>query len=192
MLIENQKQLFYQYLIDDNTGNEKLTLNTSWFDTLLGPMIAIGDDNALFLLEFIDRRNLGRGIKKLRQATKAAIIPGSTNPLVSIQKELADYFAGTLTNFKTPIHIFGSTFQKLSWHALTAIPYGHTRSYLEQAKAIGNPKAFRAVANANGANQLAIIIPCHRIINDNGKLGGYGGGIDKKQWLINHEKNNQI
>lgn len=188
MFTENQKKLLYQSLVETNNGDEKVTLKIVMFDTLLGPMIAIGDDNALFLLDFIDRRDLEHNIKKLKKTTKAAIIPGLTDPLVSIQKELADYFAGTITQFKTPLYLFGSTFQQRAWHALTAIPYGHTRSYLEQATAIGNPKAFRAVANANGANNLAIIIPCHRIINTNGKLGGYGGGVDKKQWLLNHEK----
>ena len=82
----------------------------------------------------------------------------------------------------------GSDFQKSVWAALRKIPPGETRSYLDTAKAVGKPTAFRAVANANGANQLAIIIPCHRVINNNGELGGYGGGISRKQWLIDHEK----
>lgn len=82
----------------------------------------------------------------------------------------------------------GSPFQKLVWEELISIPYGQTRTYAEQAAAIGKYKAYRAVANANGANQIAIVIPCHRIINSNGDIGGYGGGITRKQWLINHEK----
>ena len=84
----------------------------------------------------------------------------------------------------------GSSFQQTVWKELIKIPYGETRSYAMQSITIGNPKATRAVANANGANQLAIIIPCHRIIRNNGELGGYGGGVHRKKWLIDHEKGN--
>lgn len=98
------------------------------------------------------------------------------------------YFSGKLRQFNTPTHLIGSPFQKKAWLALIDIPYGETRSYLQQAKVIGNPSAYRAVANANGANQLAIVVPCHRIINANGELGGYGGGVNRKQWLLEHER----
>ena len=87
--------------------------------------------------------------------------------------------------------LLGTDFQKLAWHALTTIPYGHTKSYVEQAHAIAKPSACRAVGTANGANQLAIIIPCHRIITSTGKLGGYAGGLTRKKWLLAHERNNQ-
>ena len=105
-----------------------------------------------------------------------------------IENELRFYFEGTLTEFKTPTHLLGSPFQQLVWRELLRIPCGQTRSYLEQAGAIGRHKAYKAVANANGANQLAVIIPCHRIINSNGSLGGYGGGLARKQWLLDHEQ----
>ena len=163
-------------------------LKASWLDSPLGPMLAIADEEALFLLEFVDRRGLEREIERLRTRTKSAIIPGSTDPIMSIEKELKLYFAGDLKDFKTPIHLMGSPFQKSVWNELMNIPYGETRSYGAQAVALGKPSAFRAVANANGANQLAILIPCHRIINTNGELGGYGGGIARKQWLIEHER----
>ena len=109
----------------------------------------------------------------------------------SIKKELTVYFVEGLQTFTTPIHMLGSTFQQSAWNALINIPYGETTSYAQQSIAIGNPKATRAVANANGANQLAIIIPCHRIIRNNGELGGNGGGGMGKQWLIDHEKKTQ-
>ncbi len=163
-------------------------LKASWLDTRLGPMLTIADDQELYLLEFVGRRGLEREIERLRIRAKAAIIPGKTDPIVSIEAELESYFSGDLTTFKTPIHLMGSEFQKKAWQALMRIPYGETRSYKEQAHAIGQPSACRAVANANGANQLAIVIPCHRIINTNGELGGYGGGIAMKKWLIEHEK----
>ena len=163
-------------------------LKASWLDTILGPMLAVADDQFLYLLEFVDRRGLEREIERLRIKTQSAIIPGVTAPINAIEQELKSYFEGGLRSFQTPIKLLGSPFQKLVWQELIAIPYGKTRSYADQAKAIKHPTAFRAVANANGANQLAIVIPCHRIINSDGKLGGYGGGIARKQWLIDHEK----
>lgn len=159
----------------NDVGHYKI-IKASWLDTKLGPMIAISDEMGLYLLEFVDRRGLEREVERLRLKTKAAIIPGSTSPIKSITLELASYFDGTLTDFKTPLHLLGSPFQRLVWEELMHIPYGQTRSYMAQAEAIGKNKAYRAVANANGANQLAIVIPCHRIINSNGDLGGYGGG----------------
>lgn len=166
-------------------------LKAAWLDTRLGPMIAIADDNALYLLEFLDRRGLEREIERLRQRTQSAIIPGKTSPIQSIEQELTAYFDGKLMTFKTPLFLLGSPFQKSVWNALCQIPYGTTKSYAEQAQAIGKPTASRAVANANGANQLAIVIPCHRIITSQGDLGGYGGGIARKKWLLQHEKAHQ-
>lgn len=164
------------------------TLKASWMDTKLGPMIAIADEIGLYLLEFVDRRGLERKVERLRLKTKATITPGSTAPIESITLELESYFEGKLRQFNTPLHLLGSPFQKLVWKELMSIPYGITRSYATQSTAIGKNTACRAVANANGANPLAIILPCHRIINSNGELGGYGGGIIRKQWLIEHEK----
>lgn len=163
-------------------------LRASWLDTMLGPMLAIADEQALYLLEFVDRRGLEREVERLRQKTKLAIIPGYTKPISSIENELDQYFKGTLREWKTPLSLLGSPFQKQIWEELQKIPPGETRSYSDIAVAVGKPSAFRAVAQANGANQLAIIIPCHRVINMNGELGGYGGGIIRKKWLLNHEK----
>jgi AraC family transcriptional regulator of adaptative response/methylated-DNA-[protein]-cysteine methyltransferase len=163
-------------------------LKASWLDTPLGPMLAIANDEFLYLLEFVDRRGLEREIEKLRIKTKSAIIPGNNKIIISIEKELKFYFEGSLREFKTPLYLLGSNFQKLAWYELINIPYGETRSYSNQAVAIGRASAYRAVANANGANQIAIVVPCHRIINNNGNLGGYGGGLARKRWLINHEQ----
>lgn len=174
-----------------NVGKHLDVLKAAWLDTPLGPMLAISDEKALYLLEFVDRRGLEREVERLRNKTKAAIIPGMTPPITSIEQELKSYFSGHLKQFMTPIHLIGSDFQKCVWQALLAIPYGETRSYSQQAELIGKPSAFRAVANANGANQLAIIVPCHRIINRNGDLGGYGGGITRKKWLLEHEGRNK-
>lgn len=166
---------------------QQLLLKATWIDTPLGPMLAIADEEKLFLLEFVQRRGLEREIERLRKKMKAAILPGMTHPLHSIKKELEDYFRGTLKKFETPFILLGSDFQKRVWKELLKIPYGKTSSYAAQAASMKEPKATRAVANANGANQLAIIIPCHRIIRNDGSLGGYGGGIARKEWLLKHE-----
>lgn len=163
-------------------------LKAAWLDTKFGPMVAIADEEVLYLLEFVDRRGLEREIERLRQRLKAAILPGTTKPIQSIEQELAQYFEGTLKDFKTPFRCLGSPFQQRVWEELQKIPYGKTCSYADIARAIGHPTAFRPVANANGANQLAIIIPCHRVINTNGDLGGYGGGIARKKWLLGLER----
>ncbi len=168
-------------------GNHPI-LKASWLDTKLGPMLAIADEDALYLLEFIDRRGLEREVERLRKKTKRAIIPGITGPIRTIERELTEYFDGRRQEFQTPLFFLGSPFQKRVWEELGKIPCGQTRSYLDIATLIGRPTAFRAVANANGANQLAIVVPCHRVINTNGELGGYGGGLARKKWLINLEQ----
>ncbi len=166
-------------------------LTFKWIDTVLGPMVAIGDDEMLYLLEFVTRKGLEREVGRLRQRG-FAITPGDSWSLQSIESELAAYFGGQLTHFQTPYSVFGSDFQQQVWSALCQIPYGETRSYRDQAFSIHKPTAYRAVANANGANQLALIIPCHRIISSDGSLGGYGGGIAVKQWLLEHEQRHKL
>lgn len=168
-------------------GSKKI-LKASWLDTPLGPMLAIADEEALYLLEFVDRRGLEREIEHLRIKTKSAILPGLTKPIRSIEIELQHYFNGQLKEFKTPLFLLGSPFQQSVWEALQKIPYGETRSYAALATILGKPSAYRAVANANGANQIALVIPCHRVINTDGQLGGYGGHVHRKAWLLKHEK----
>jgi AraC family transcriptional regulator of adaptative response/methylated-DNA-[protein]-cysteine methyltransferase len=163
-------------------------LKASWIDTPLGPMLAVADDVALYLVEFVDRRGLESEIKRLEKKTKLPIIPGKPAPAIQIAAELEAYFSGASREFKTPLFLIGSPFQKRVWEELQKIPYGETRGYAAIAAAIGKPSAFRAVALANGANQFAIVIPCHRVINSNGELGGYGGGIKRKEWLLKHER----
>lgn len=175
--------------ITPTLSNDQKILHATWIDTQLGPMIAIADQQALYLLEFVDRRGLEREIERLRLKTKSAIIPGRTAIINLIEKELQQYFSGTLQIFTTTLHFLGSPFQQSVWQELQKIPHGQTQSYAQLAIAVGNPAACRAVAQANGANQLSIIIPCHRVINSDGQLGGYGGGITRKQWMLNHERN---
>lgn len=162
-------------------------LYTVQFTSPLGPIMAIADEKALYLLEFIERRGLKKEIEQLKRKTQAVIEEGWAEPLHSIEQEIAAYFKDGRTQFQTPIQMLGSPFQKRVWEELMKIPSGETRAYAEIAHEIGKPTAFRAVANANGANQLAILIPCHRVIHSNGGLGGYGGGIARKKWLLDHE-----
>lgn len=163
-------------------------LKASWLDSPLGPMVAIADDNALYLLEFAERLILEKEIPRLEQRVKTEIIPGRTKPIDSIERELSQYFNGKLTDFQTPLAIIGTPFHKRVWDELKKIPYAETCSYAELAAAIGKPTAYRAVAQANGANRFILIYPCHRVINSNGALGGYGAGIERKKWLLDHEK----
>ncbi|WP_172566141.1 methylated-DNA--[protein]-cysteine S-methyltransferase [Vibrio navarrensis] len=103
--------------------------------------------------------------------------------------QLNEYFSGKRTQFDLPIAAKGTAFQMQVWQALTTIPYGETWSYQELANAVGNPKAVRAVGLANGKNPVSIVVPCHRVIGKNGKLTGYAGGIERKQWLLERERN---
>jgi AraC family transcriptional regulator of adaptative response/methylated-DNA-[protein]-cysteine methyltransferase len=160
-------------------------------ETPVGPMVAIGDDKALYLLEFAEPSELEREVEKLKQKTRRDIAPGTCASIALIKNELRQYFAGKLQVFQTPIHNFGSPFQKCVWEQLQKIPFGETRSYADIAQAINRPTAFRAVARANSSNKIAILIPCHRVINSNGEIGGYAGGVVRKRWLLNHEWSNQ-
>ncbi len=163
-------------------------LYARWLDSPLGPMLAIADDRGLHVVDWVDRRGLERAIERLRAREKAAIVPGAHPVLDQIERELREYFAGTLLQFQTPLAPWGTPFQNSVWQQLLAIPRGQTRAYAELAKALGAPKAVRAVARANGDNFRGVIIPCHRVIGSDGSLTGYGGGLARKQWLLDHER----
>ncbi|OZQ63953.1 bifunctional transcriptional activator/DNA repair enzyme protein Ada [Paenibacillus sp. VTT E-133280] len=172
-----------------NHSKQIKVLYCTWIETILGSMLAISDEECLLLLEFVDRKGLENEIKKLRTRLNATILPEKVPVLAQIEEELNLYFEGKLTEFRTPIRYIGSDFQQRVWNELRRIPVGQTVSYKELAEKINNPAACRAVARANGANQLSILVPCHRVINSNGESGGYGGGIARKEWLIHHENN---
>jgi AraC family transcriptional regulator of adaptative response/methylated-DNA-[protein]-cysteine methyltransferase len=151
-------------------------------------MLALADDRGLALLEFVDRRGLERELESLQRRVKRRVLPGEHPYLAQIEQELEAYFDGRLMRFETPIVLSGSTFQRSVWNALRAIPAGATRSYAEIAAEVGKPSAVRAVGRANGDNSLCIIVPCHRVIGADGTLTGYGGGLWRKQWLLEHER----
>ncbi|MEL6688468.1 MAG: methylated-DNA--[protein]-cysteine S-methyltransferase, partial [Pseudomonadota bacterium] len=159
-------------------------LFVDWIDTPEGQMIVVADNDALYLIEFTDRVRLPRQFQRLRRIHQRAIVPGSTAVTQKIAAEIDDYFDGARTEFSVPIKTAGTEFQSDVWETLRTIPYGETWSYADLANRIGNEKAVRAVASANGANGLAIVIPCHRVIGSDGGLGGYAGGIDRKARLL--------
>jgi len=158
--------------------------------TPLGPMLAAATEDGICLLEFADRRMLETEIKRLSKSLNAKFVPGSSKHFGTLEKQLGEYFSGARKEFDIPLVSPGPEFQKKVWDGLQTIPFGSTRSYKEQAQAIGQPKAVRAVAKANGDNSIAIVIPCHRVIGANGKLVGYGGGLWRKQFLLEHEVGN--
>jgi AraC family transcriptional regulator of adaptative response/methylated-DNA-[protein]-cysteine methyltransferase len=164
------------------------TLYTTSINTPLGTMTAVADEQALYVLEFTDNRQLQHKINRLEHATPLTMTDGSCHVLNQIAAELDLYFQGLLTQFTTPVALSGSSFQCRVWRQLQTIAHGTTQSYSMLAHSIAAPSAYRAVAQANAANKLAIIIPCHRVIAHNGNLSGYSSGIERKQWLLNHEK----
>lgn len=160
----------------------------SWLQTPLGPMVAGATDEGLCLLEFTDRRMLEAQIATVRRRLPGPVIAGSNAHLERLQAELKDYFDGARRDFTVPLVFPGTDFQRRVWEGLLAVPYGETRSYQELAAAVGDGKAVRAVGRANGSNRIAIVIPCHRIVNKSGELGGYGGGLRRKQFLLDLER----
>ena len=162
-------------------------LLSRWIETPLGAMLALADDAGLYVLDFVDRRGLEREILRLRERSKMAIVPGTHRVLDQAEQEIGEYFAGKRTRFTLLLAERGTDFQRAVWQQLLQIPPGETRAYADIAKAIGRPSANRAVARANGDNFRAIVIPCHRVIGSDGSLTGYGGGLARKQWLLNHE-----
>lgn len=163
-------------------------LYARWLETPLGAMLALANDDGLHLLKFVDRRALEKEIAELRQRIKWAIVPGNNAHLEQISEELKNYFEGTSLNFTVPLIVAGSPFEERVWSLLQTIPPGQTWSYAELAHKLGQPKAVRAVGRANGRNRLAVVIPCHRVIRADGQLCGYGGGLWRKQWLLEHER----
>jgi AraC family transcriptional regulator of adaptative response/methylated-DNA-[protein]-cysteine methyltransferase len=157
-------------------------------ETPLGAMLAVVDDEGLRLLEFADRRAFERELTILRQRLRTNVVPGEHPHLDAVRAQLADYFSGKNLEFNLSLAPIGSDFQLRAWDVLRSIPVAETRSYSWMAERLGNPGASRAVGRANGTNMICIIIPCHRVIRADGSLCGYGGGLWRKKWLLDHER----
>ena len=158
-----------------------------WISSPLGPLVAGATSEGLCLLEFTDRRMIEAQFQTVHSRLGRPLVPGTNDHLELVSDELTRYFDGTLQTFTVPLSYPGTEFQRQVWEELLEIPYGETRSYQDIAKAVGDRNAVRAVGRANGLNRIAIVIPCHRVVNKNGDLGGYGGGLRRKEYLLDHE-----
>jgi len=155
------------------------TFSYSRMESPAGPLLIAMSDKGLVALEF-DR---GQDLRK----KKALQWVESEERTAQVRRELEEYFAGKRKEFTFALDLRGTDFQKKCWQALLDIPYGETRSYADQARVVGSPSGFRAVGMANHDNPIAIVVPCHRVITSDGKLGGYGGGLDVKEKLLKLE-----
>lgn len=177
--------------VSPKNSKEKYVIDFTRIETDLGTMVACATDKGVCLLEFSDRKGLETELKQLAKYHNANIVQGQNKYFKQLKEELDAYFEGRLKEFKVPLDISGTDFQKQVWQALVEIPYGTTSSYLRQAEVLGKPSSVRAVANANGMNKIAIIIPCHRVVGSDGSLTGYAGGLWRKRKLIDLEKDNK-
>ncbi len=169
-------------------SDAKPCLFVTLIETSLGQMLAAATDEAVCQLEFADRRGLERSYDEMKRRFSLAVLPGENRIIQQLRLELAEYFAGTRKKFEVPVAINGTVFQQKTWRELMRIPHGQTASYEEIAVKITAPKAVRAVARANGANRLYLLVPCHRVIGKNGELSGYGGGVWRKRLLLQLEQ----
>jgi methylated-DNA-[protein]-cysteine S-methyltransferase len=161
-------------LSDMQTETSKTYFST--FDSPVGELLARLDDNGQLIgLHFVDGRHT---------PAKRAGWVRDDGAFDDLHAQLDAYFAGELLTFELPLTMHGSEFQRKVWQELREIPYGHTSSYVQIAEAVGSPRASRAVGGANGRNPISIVVPCHRVIGASGTLTGYGGGLDRKQWLL--------
>lgn len=164
-------------------------LIAEWIETPLKPMVVVASERGVVLLEFTDRRALETEMVEIRGLHGAAVTPGSNEHTRRAREELSRYFAapGGRRDFDVPLDMRGSPFQLAVWERLRAIPLGEVASYAQIARDVRRAGAARAVGRANGENRIAIIVPCHRVIQADGSLCGYGGGIWRKKWLLEHE-----
>jgi AraC family transcriptional regulator of adaptative response/methylated-DNA-[protein]-cysteine methyltransferase len=170
------------------TSHDLDRIVVSWIESPIGPLVTAANDRGICLLEFTDRRRLETQFTTLKRLFSCAIVPGENEHLSTLRTELQAYFEGKLQQFSVPLVYPGSPFQVRVWNELLRIPYGETCSYEGLAVRIGARSGQRAVGHANGTNRIAIVIPCHRVVNKDGKLGGYGGGLWRKQDLLDLEK----
>jgi AraC family transcriptional regulator of adaptative response/methylated-DNA-[protein]-cysteine methyltransferase len=174
--------------INPSNSKHKEIIDLKRFETPLGTMVACSTKKGICLLEFTDRRMLETEFKQLIRIYNAVIVPGTNALIEQLEQEVSEYFKGKRTSFSVGLDARGSSFQEKVWEALQMIPYGTVSTYKKQSELLEKREAVRAVANANGMNRISILIPCHRVIGSDGTLAGYGGGIWRKQYLLDLEK----
>ena len=164
-------------------------ISITYYKSPIGEVLLGSYDGKLCLADFRYRRMRTSIDNRIQKGLKTEYVEQSSKVIEETIKEMKEYFAGERKDFDIPLLMVGTDFQKSVWKGLIQVPYGTTASYLELSKRIGNEKAVRAVASANGANSIAILVPCHRIIGSNGDLVGYAGGLDVKRKLLALENN---
>lgn len=169
-------------------GPEREPIYLTRLSSPLGALLGAATDKGVCLLELADRRMLERQIRTVGKLFGGPVVPRDNEHLAHLQDELTAYFEGKLRRFSVPLLSPGTPFQQRVWEELLRIPYGETRSYEDLAAAVGVPGGARAVGHANGLNRICIVIPCHRVVNKDGRLGGYGGGLRRKEYLLALER----
>ncbi len=162
-------------------------ISIQYYKTKIGELILGSFEDQLCILDFRYRKMRNTVDNRIKKGLNTPFIEQDTDVLQQTRMQIDEYLNGDRTVFDIPLLMVGTDFQKSVWNALIKIPYGTTSTYLQLAKSIDNEKAVRAVANANGANSMSLIIPCHRIIGSNGELVGYGGGLPVKKRLLTLE-----
>ncbi len=170
-------------------GIKKPILATSTIKTPIGEMFCAATKKGICMLSFFQEKRIQKQIEKIQTFFDTQALPTENIYFEQLQKEMDEYFEGKRVDFEVPLQLVGTPFQQSVWKILMKIPYGETISYKQEAQLLKHEKAVRAVANANGQNMISILIPCHRVIQSNGSLGGYGGGLDKKRSLLTLENN---
>lgn len=176
--------------VSPKNSKSKKIIDFKRIETPIGTMYACAVEEGICLLEFTDRKMLETELKTLAKLFNAMIIQGNNKHFNILEKELTEYFKGERKIFNVSLSTPGTEFQNTVWKELRNIQYATTKTYKQQAEAIDNPNAIRAVANANGMNRISIIIPCHRVIGSDGQLTGYGGGLWRKKYLLELEEKN--
>jgi O-6-methylguanine DNA methyltransferase len=171
---------------------EHVVIYTTAISTPIGKMTACATNEGICLLEFDERPDIKKQISSLVKYVKGKIIPGVNSHLLNLQSQIDQYFKKEIEKFDLPLVFAGTDFQMNVWKALQKIPYGKTETYLSLTRKLGDEKAIRAVAGANGANKMAILVPCHRVVGFDGKLVGYAGGLWRKEWLLDHESGQEM
>lgn len=195
MLNTESEMTAYFAQLNATLPENAIGLHADILSTPLGEMLAVWSDIGLCLLEFIGQARLDKELRDIVETKRMRIDWCNQDVVfqsVQLQKQLNAYFSGSLKKFDVALDFIGTDFQQRAWFILCQIPYGETISYQQQANAMGNPRAVRAVAAANGQNKISIIVPCHRVIGSNGKLTGYAGGLPRKQALLQLEAQSQL
>jgi AraC family transcriptional regulator of adaptative response/methylated-DNA-[protein]-cysteine methyltransferase len=157
-------------------------------NTPVGELTAVAVEEGLCILEFTDSKSFTNNLEQSGLSQQPGSISSENKHFIDLRTQLVEYFNGIRKAFTIPLIPQGTEFQKTVWNELLNIPFGSTRSYLEQASEMKKSESVRAVANANGMNPICILIPCHRVIGSDGRLTGYSGGLHRKKWLLDHEK----